>query len=67
MEKTLTENDIKLAMKNMENNNDDLDISIDNIENFFNNTINKYFKDEGYVFFQKEKDVLDHFFYNGIF
>ena len=64
MEKTLKENDIKLAMKNMENNNDDLDITIDNIENFFNNTINKYFKDEGYVFFQKEKDVLDHFFYN---
>ena len=64
MEKTLTENDIKLAMKNEENDNNDFDISLDNIENFFNNTINKYFKDEGYVFFKKEKDVLDHFYCN---
>ena len=64
MEKTITDNDITLSLKNIENDNNDMDISYDNIEKFFNNTINKYFIDEGYALLQTEKQVLDHFYIN---
>ena len=64
MEKTITDNDITLSLKNIENDNNDMDISYDNIEKFFNNTINKYFIDEGYTLLQTEKQVLDHFYIN---
>ena len=44
--------------------NGDISINNDTIEKFFENTINKHFKDEAYQLLKNQENVIEHFYIN---